>query len=37
MGILRIDLNNLRLDNNFNEFDPDTIILVKLLACHIRF
>ena len=31
---LKIDLN---LDNNFGEDDPDTIILVGLLACHIKF
>ena len=34
MIILKIDLN---LDNNFGEDDPDTIILVGLLACHIKF
>ena len=25
MGILNIDLNNINLDNNFDEDDPDTI------------
>ena len=37
MGILNIDLNNINLDNNFNKDDPDTIILIKLLAWHIKF
>ena len=32
MGILNIDLNNINLDNNFDEDDPDAIILIKLLA-----
>ena len=27
MGILNIDLNNINLDNNFDEDDPDTIIM----------
>ena len=31
MGILNIDLNNINLDNNFDEGDPDTIILIRLL------
>ena len=29
MGILNIDLNNINLDNNVDEDDPDIIILVK--------
>ena len=30
-GILNIDLNNINLDNNFDEDDPDTfLILVRL-------
>ena len=33
MGILDIDLN----DNSFDEDDPDTIILINLLAWHIKF
>ena len=37
VGILNIDLNNINLDNNFNEDAPDTIILIRLLACHIKF
>ena len=34
MVIQKIDLNR---DNNFGEDDPGTIILVGLLACHIKF
>ena len=37
MGILNIDINNINLDNNFDEDDPDTIILIRLLAWHIKF
>ena len=37
MGILNIDLNNINLDNNFDEDDSDTVILIKLLAWHIKF
>ena len=32
MSILNIDLNNINLDNNFDEDDPDTIILIRLFA-----
>ena len=32
MGILNIDLNNIDLDNNFDEYGPDTIILIRFLA-----
>ena len=32
MGILIIDLNNINIDNNFDEDDPDTIILIRLLS-----
>ena len=36
MGILKIDLNNINLDDtNYEEDDTDTIILVRLLAWHI--
>ena len=31
MGILNIDLNNINLDDNFDEDDLDTIIHVRLL------
>ena len=37
MGVLKIDLDNINLDNNFDEDNPDTIILIRLLALHIRF
>ena len=37
MGILNIDINNINLDDNFDESDPDTIILTRLLAWHIKF
>ena len=37
MGILNIDLNIINLDNNFDEEDPDTIILIWLLAWHVKF
>ena len=36
-GVLNIDLNNMNLDNNFDEDDPNSIILVRLLACYIKF
>ena len=35
MGILNIGLNNINLDNNFNEDDCDTI-LIRILAWHIK-
>ena len=35
MGILRIDLNNINLDDsNYNEEAPKTIIQVRILAQH---
>ena len=37
MGILNIDLNIINLDNNFDEDDPDSIILIRLLVRHIKF
>ena len=37
MSILNINLNNINLDNNFDEDDPDTIIHTRLLAWHIKF
>ena len=36
-GILSINLNNVNLDNNFDEHDPDIIILFKHLAWHSIF
>ena len=37
MGIVNIDLNYINLDNNFDEDDPETIVLIRLLAQHIKF
>ena len=37
MGILNTDLNNINLDNNFDEDDPDTFFLIRLVAWHIKF
>ena len=37
MGILKTDLNNINLDNNFDEDDSDSIIVIRLLAWHIKF
>ena len=37
LGIFNIDLNNINLDNNFDEDDPDVIILLRLLAWYIKF
>ena len=37
MCILNIYQNNINLDNNFDEDDPDTIILIRLLVWHINF
>ena len=36
-GIFNKDLNTINLDNNFDEDNPDTIILIRLLASHIKF
>ena len=32
MGTLNIDIENINLDNSFDEDDPDTIILIRLLT-----
>ena len=37
MGIVDIDLNNINLDQNFDEDDPGTIILVRRLAWYIKY
>ena len=38
MGILSVNLNNINLnDSNYEEDDPDTIILIRLLTCYIKF
>ena len=36
MGIVNIDLNNINLDDNFDEEDPKNIILIRLLSWHIN-
>ena len=37
MDILNTDLNNINLrDTNYEEDDPNTIILIRLLAWHIK-
>ena len=33
---VNIGLNNISLDNDFDEDDPNTIILIRLLAWHIN-
>ena len=35
-SILNIDSNNINLYNTFDEDDPDTIILIRLLVWHIK-
>ena len=37
MDILRVDLNDINLDDNYNEDDRKTIIHIRLLACHTKF
>ena len=37
MGILGVNLDDIILDNNFDEGDPDIIILIRLLAWHNKF
>ena len=37
MGILNIDISNINLDNNFDKDNPDTIIITRLLAWHMKF
>ena len=37
IDILNIDLNTINLDNDFDENDPDAIILIRTLAWHIIF
>ena len=37
MGILNIHLNSINLDENFDGDNPDTTILIRLLAWHIKF
>ena len=37
MGIVNIDLNNINLDYSFDQEDPNTIILIRLLTWHTKF
>ena len=37
MVILNIDLNNINLDNNFDEHDPNNFIHIKFLVTYIKF
>ena len=37
MGIHNIDLNNINLDNHFDEDYPEVIIHIRLLAWYIKF
>ena len=38
MGILSVNLNNINLDNKFDEDDPEAIIIIiRLLAWHSKF
>ena len=37
IGILNIDISNINLDNNFDQFDSDTTILIRILAWCIKF
>ena len=34
---LNVDLNNINLDNHFDEDDPDAIILIRHLAWHNKY
>ena len=34
MGVLIVNLKNIYFDNNFDKDNPDTLILVRLLAWH---
>ena len=34
---LSVNLDNVNLDNNLDEDDPYTIVLIRLLACHSQF
>ena len=37
MGILTVNIDNINLDNNFNENDLDTIVLIRLLVLYSKF
>ena len=34
MGILSVNLDNINIDNNFDEDDPDNIIFIRFFARH---
>ena len=36
LGILNIDLNDVNLDNNFDEDDPDTFIFIRPLVKNLK-
>lgn len=37
MDIVNIDLNNISLDDSFDEEDPNNIIPIRVLAWHTKF
>ena len=37
MDILSVNLNNINLDDNFAEDDPDVVVLIRLLAWRSNF
>ena len=37
MGIVSVNLNNINLNNNFDEDDPHAIILIRLLDWYSKF
>ena len=37
MCILNVNLNDINLDNNFDEDNPDTTILIRRIAPHSKF
>ena len=37
IGILTVNIDNINLDKNFDENDPDIIILIRFLASHSKF
>ena len=37
MGILSVNLDNINIDNTFDEDDPDTIIFIRFFAWYCKF
>ena len=37
MGFINIDLNNINLDDNVDEEDPNTIVIIRLLTWLTKF